>query len=53
MVDDLVLKGANSLIVFIFLNADLVRTAEADLIEDKNLEHDNKFTLNGSTNTLP
>jgi len=27
-------KGVNSLMIFIFLNADLVRTGEADTIEN-------------------
>ena len=41
MVDDLVLKGANSLMIFIFLNAGLVRKGEAGSIEDENQEHQN------------
>jgi hypothetical protein len=35
MVGDLVLKGCNSLIVFIYLNESLVKIAETDLIEGK------------------
>ena len=43
-----VMKGGNSRMIHSFLNADLERTEEADLIEDLNQEHqNNKDYLNG------
>ena len=34
-------RHVNSLMIFIFLNAGLVRKGEADLIEDEKQEHQN------------
>jgi hypothetical protein len=45
MADVQELVGDNSLTIFIFLNTGLVKTEEADLIEDKNQEYQNNKNI--------